>query len=83
MASPQTEYRTTDTSLASYLITEGFTLLDIRYLNGDFRGTFCYEDSLAIRAKEKIYITGDVKLNLPTYERVRSGLLDRVKRGLP
>ncbi len=86
MTTAENNFLTTDTALASYLITEGFSLLNIQYDNmgnGKPRGTYVFEDSPKLKAAEKVYLTNDVKINLATYERVRSGLLERVKRALP
>jgi hypothetical protein len=80
-------YSTTETSLATYLIQEGFVLSEIQYetkTNGKKRAIFIFEHSPHIvKQAEDIYYRGDATINLLKYEHIRSNLLDRVKRELP
>lgn len=86
MANSAVEYLTPDTVLAAYLIIEGFELLIITYDergNGHPRGIYHFDETESLRTYVKQYNLGTATVNLATYERVRSGLLDRVMRGLP
>jgi hypothetical protein len=81
------EFRTTETPLAAYLIQEGFTLLIIEYEelpNGKRRATFVFEnDTTKLKELVSAYNRGDVTINLVMYEHAKSALLDRIMRGLP
>ncbi len=81
------EYLTADTSLAAYLVSEGFNLLIIQYAtapSGREQGTFVFDGSdPKLQTCVNLYNRGNAKVNLALYEHARSSLLDRVKRGLP
>jgi hypothetical protein len=80
------EYRTSETLLATYLLAEGFNLLIIEYDdkgNGNPRATYVFEESSKLEECIKIYDRGEAVVNLTIYDHIRSGLLVRIKRGIP
>jgi len=86
MVKSDSEFRTTDTPLASFLIQEGFDLLIIEYedrRNGKPRATFVFQDTAKLRENTSLYNRGDATINIARYEHVKSTLLDRIMRGLP
>ncbi len=84
--SHNSEFLTTDTPLAAYLIQEGFTLLIIQYeekRNGKQRATFSFDDSSKLQDCVRLYNCGSATVNLALYEHAKSSLIDRIMRGLP
>lgn len=84
----ETPFVTTDTSLAAFLITQKYKLIEIQYEprsnpNGRKRGTFIFEASDTIREDVNLFTSGQAGVNLAAYEHAKSGLLDRVMRELP
>ena len=80
-------HSTTDTPQAAYLIQAGFTLLRIQYSslpNGKRQATFIFDSSdTQLQANINLYNQGKAVINLALYEHIKSGLLDRIMRGLP
>lgn len=81
------EFPTNDTSLAAYLVSEGFTLLIIQYSpskRGKQQGTYIF-DKTDPRLMEWVsnFRRGEAPGDVIRYEHARYGLIDRVKRGLP
>ena len=86
MVDTNSEYLTTETPLAAYLIQEGFTLLIIRYepkTNGKQQATFAFKDTPKLREYISKYNRGEATTNLALYEHAKSSLIDRIMRGLP
>ena len=80
------EYRTSDTSLAAYLVQDGYDLLIIEYeprSNGKQRATFVFQETHQLRESVSLYNRGNATINLALYEHAKSSLLDRIMRGLP
>ena len=82
-------FATSETDLAVYLIKSGFILLGIQYeprYNGRQRGIFIFQaDSKIVDAKE-LFESGQAQINLSEIDalkEIKSGLLDRLMRGLP
>ena len=77
------EYRTSETPLAAFLVSEGFQLLIIEYDNRD-RGTYVFDD-IDPKLAELVSLYRQCKAmgNIAIYEHARNSLVDRVKRGLP
>lgn len=77
----------TDTPLASFLVLQGFDLLEIRYSDNERlnkrQGTFYFQDAPELRQNVINYNRGEAMVNLALYERTRNNLLDRIMRGLP
>lgn len=81
------EFPTNDTSLAAYLVSEGFTLLIIEYSptkHGKQRGTFIFDktDPKLMECVQK-YRHAEAPGDVIRYEHARNDLIDRVKGGLP
>jgi len=81
------EFPTNDTSLAAYLVSEGFTLLIIEYSpskRGRQQGTFIF-DKTDPKLMEFVsnYRRAEAPGDIVRYEHARNDLIDRVKRGLP
>jgi hypothetical protein len=77
---------TTETSLAAYLIISGFTLLKIQYeprSNGKQRGIFIFQNAPDIEGFKDRFENGQPSYNYPKFNEVKSGLLDRIMKGLP
>lgn len=87
MIEPDSEYRTTETPLAAYLIQEGFNLLIIEYeppSKGKRRATFVFENNtIKLREHVSVYNRGEAMINLALYEHAKSSLIDRIMRFLP
>lgn len=83
MSNSDHEYRTSETSLAAYLVSEGFSILIIEYDDKE-RGTYVF-DSTDPKLKELVllYHSGKATGNIAIYEHTRNSLIVRVKRGLP
>jgi len=83
----ETPHYTTDTPQAAYLIQAGFNLLKIIYEtkpNSKRQATFVFDASnLKLQECVNLYNQGKAVINLALYEHTRSGLLDRIMRGLP
>jgi len=79
-------HQTTDTPQSAYLIQAGFTLLEIQYKslpNGKRQATFIFSSTPELQASVNLYNQGKAVINLALYEHIKSGLLDRIMRGLP
>lgn len=77
------EYATRDTSLAAYLITQGFEHLAIRYDDSGI-GTHIFEDNdPKLQDDVRLYRKCEAIVNIAVYENIRHKLLDRVKHQLP
>ena len=64
-------YSTSDTSLAAYLVTEGFPLTSIDYSNP--RYSFAFDgnvDEDVIQEKSQLYITGKALVDPAAYNRI-------------
>lgn len=86
MVEQSNQFLTVDTSLAAYLVTEGFNLVEIRYeprTNGHSQGTYVFASSLKLQNNVNLFRRGEADVNVVLYEHAKSGLLDRIKRGLP
>lgn len=83
MNSNNHEYRTTETSLAAYLVSEGFPVAIIEY-DEKHHGTYVFDD-LTPKLKQFVLLfqCGKATANIAVYEHIRNGLIDRVKRGMP
>ena len=71
-------YQTSDTSLACYLITLGFSLDEIDYSQPRFVFTF-KEDHNILQEYEHRYIAGKAKVDPATYSRVNRKLMRAIK----
>ena len=81
-----TRYQTTDTPQSAYLIQSGFTLLEIQFEtrpNGKRQAIFIFSNSSDLQDSVNLYNQGKAIINLALYEHIKSGLLDRIMRGLP
>lgn len=80
-------FLTPDTKLASYLVSENFPLLEIRYdpprYNGKQRGIFVFTETPEVTERVNRFNSGTAIINLALYEHAQASLLDRVVRGLP
>ena len=82
-------FATSETDLAVYLIKSGFILLGIQYeprFNGRQRGIFIFAANPKIPEARELFESGQAQINLvdlDAYKEIKSGLLDRVMRGLP
>lgn len=77
------EYRTTDTPLAAYLMSQGFDILIIEYDDGG-RATYIFSnDSTQLKEHIKLFKLGKAESNITAYERARNALLVKIHRGLP
>ena len=86
MIEPNNEFITSETSLAAFLIQEGFNLLIIQYearKNDKQRATFVFQNSAKLRDCINLYNRGLASINLTLYEHTKSSLIDRIMRGLP
>ncbi len=81
------EFRTTETPLAAYLIQEGFNLVIIEYHtlpSGKNQATFIFEnDTHKLKECVSLYNRGEATINIALYEHSKSRLIDRIMRGLP
>jgi len=78
-----------NTSLAAYLVSEGFKIITIKYSSsnehgGKRQGTFIFDSTAPkiddyISAFNRLEATG----NIIKYQMAREDLVDRVMRGLP
>ena len=82
-------FTTSETDFAVYLIQSGFTLLGINYeprSNGRKRGIFIFSPDSRIEELSQQFLSGKVSVNLndlDSFKIIKSGLLDRIMRGLP
>jgi len=71
-------YQTSDTSLATYLITEGFILIDIDYSQP--RYVYSFNGTLEkLKEYEHKYIAGKAKVDPSIYSRVNRKLMRAIK----
>lgn len=82
------EYPVIDTSLAAYLVHQGFILIEIRYTESDRynqrkQGTCYFQSSPELIKQVSIYNQGKAIINLAPYELAKKNLMDRIMRGLP
>jgi len=74
-------YQTSDTSLATYLITEGFFPIEIDYSQPRF--VFIFEDKKSkLQQYEHNYIAGKARVDPATYTRVNRKLIRTLKNQL-
>lgn len=66
-------YKTSDTSLATYLYCMGFIIIDIDYTQPRVSILF-KEDSKEIREHERLYYTDQAKITPTTYSRIHKRL---------
>lgn len=71
--SKDTHYKTSDTTLASFLITENFPLLSIDYSQPRF--AFIFDDSEKLREAANNYISGNALTDPSAFSRVNKKLL--------
>lgn len=77
------EYLTSDTSLASLLVSEGYTLLIIKY-NDQQQGTYVFDaKDPKLYQLVRTYHRSEATANVTLYEQARHKLLARIKEGLP
>jgi hypothetical protein len=77
------EYRTSETSLAAYLVSEGFLIQIIEY-DDKGRGTYVFDNSdPKLKELVALYHRGKAIGDIALYEHARNTLINRVKRGLP
>ncbi len=69
----QDGFRTSDTTLATYLITKQFFLLSIDYSQPRFE--FCFSDSADVRQAASNYVTGNALAEPSAFARVNKKLL--------
>ncbi len=76
------EYLTTNTSLAAFLVSEGFKLLLIQYVGK--QGTYVFSsDNPTIQDHVNSFNRCEAVGNIVQFEMARNDLIDRIKRGLP
>lgn len=71
-------FNTSDTSLATYLIAEGFILSNIDYSQTRYVFTFL-GDSDKLKDHENKYIVGKAKVDPATYSRINRNLLRSIR----
>ena len=80
-------FRTTETPLAAYLITEGFDLLILEYAklpSGKNQATFVFDNNTPkLKELVSLYNMGVATMNIALYEHAKARLIDRIMRGLP
>ena len=82
-------FTTSETDFAVYLIQSGFNLLGINYeprSNGRQRGIFVFSPDAKIEEYKNLFQSGQAAVNLSDlgkFKEIKSGLLDRIMRGLP
>jgi hypothetical protein len=78
-------FRSPDTPLAVYLITEGFSIVDLAWEkgNGKSQAFFLFEDSAQLRELVRLYNRGEAKVNISLYDHTKKTLLDRIRREMP
>ncbi len=70
---PLPMYTTTDTSLAAYLYTEGFSIIDIDYSDG--RAVIYFRnDNPKIKDFERLFYTGKSAVDAAAYSRIHKRL---------
>jgi len=75
-------YHTSDTSLAAYLYTEGFSIIDIDYSNP--RAEFIFKnDSPQIKEAVRLYTIGKTQVDAATYARIHRKLTKIILRQTP
>ena len=74
------EYRTTDTSLAAFLVYSGVDLTNIEYDKAS-RGTFIFPSNDAVNRLVADFSKGTAEGNIVLYDHTRAKIIDRVKRG--
>lgn len=77
-------YSTSETSLATYLILSGFTLAGITYRdipNHRPQGIFIFNDSPELRNQILLFETSQATVNLASFEKLKSKLIDKVLAG--
>lgn len=81
------DFPTTDTPLAAYLIQKGFNMIRIDFAtlpNGKMQATFIFENgSTELKEAVSLYNTGEATINIALYERAKSRLIDRIMRRQP
>ena len=73
-------FTTTDTALASYLITQGFIPDKIDYTQPRYEYSFNSDSDIRIHASD--YITGQARVDPATYNRINRKLNRIVKKGI-
>jgi hypothetical protein len=75
-------YRTSDTSLATYLFSEGFQIIDIDYSNQ--RAEFVFKDnSPPLNEAVRLYSIGKTQVDAATYARLHRKLTKIVVNQTP
>ncbi len=81
MTTSNIHYTTSDSSLATYLLTEGFELLDIDYSNP--RYVYVFNGNIdTLKEYEHKYITSKAKVDPSVYSRVNRKLMRAIKNRL-
>ncbi|KKL78028.1 hypothetical protein LCGC14_2028940 [marine sediment metagenome] len=86
MPSNNHKYLTNDTSLAAYLVSEGFEVLVIQYdepKRGRATGTYVFNNDPQLQSVIHNYNRSNAPGDIVRYEHAKRKLLDRVMRGLP
>ena len=78
MTTEDTHYKTSDTTLASFLVTDGFPLLSIDYSQPRFE--FIFNDSEKLRGVANNYITGNALTDPSAFSRVNKKLLRVIRK---
>lgn len=74
-----TEYRTSETPLAAYLMSEGFILLDVEHND---RSVFIFKnDTPKLQETVRLYQSGQAKGNIAVFFNAYKRLLRRIKEG--
>lgn len=74
----KSDYRTSDTPLATYLICEGYNLISIDYTEP--RYTFVFDNSNGILEHAQKYITGRALVDPFTFQRITRKLARTIKQ---
>lgn len=82
MISEQSQFATSHTPLAAYLVSVGFILLSIAWRtlpDGKRQALFLFSDSTELQNHVTSFESGTAIINVAAYDKVKSGLLDKVK----
>lgn len=79
-------FLTNDTSMAAYLVSEGYEISEIRYdkpQKGKSIGTYVFTANPQLMEVVRNYQMSNAPGDIVRYEHAKRKLLDRVMRGLP